>query len=83
MAAGYFLIAILGCADGSTQCTPVMTVPTRYESQQACEAATVQALTANSNFDFPSLVAECRREEPRAAAERDGTPPPAPETRRG
>jgi hypothetical protein len=60
-----------------------MTVPTRYESQQACEAATVQALTANSNFDFPSLVAQCRREEPRAAAERDRTPPPAPETRRG
>jgi len=83
MAAGYFLIAILGCADGSTQCTPVMTVPTRYESQQACEAATVQALTANSNFDFPSLVAECPREAPRAAAERARDPPPAPETRRG
>ena len=83
MAAGYFLIAILGCADGSTQCTPVMTVPTRYESQKTCEAATVSALMANSNFDFPSLVAECRREDPRAAAERDRDPPPAPATRRG
>ena len=83
MAAGYFLIAILGCADGSTHCTPVMTVPTRYESQQACEAASVSALVANSNFDFPSLLAECRREEPREAAQRDRDPPPAPETRRG
>jgi hypothetical protein len=83
MEAGYFLIAILGCADGSVHCTPVMTVPTRYESQQACEAAAVPALVANSNFDFPSLVAECRREEPRAAAERDRDRPPAPETRRG
>ena len=83
MAAGYFLIAILGCADGSTQCTPVMTVPTRYESQQACDAATVHALMANSNFDFPSLVAECRRAEPREAAQRDRDSPPAPESRRG
>lgn len=83
MAAGYFLIAILGCADGSTQCTPVMTVPTRYESQQACEAASAPALMANSNFDFPSLVAECRRENPRAAAQRELDPPPAPQARRG
>ena len=83
MAAGYFLIAILGCADGSTQCTPVMTVPTRYETQQACEAATVSALMANSNFDFPSLLAECRPENPRAAARRDRDPPPALETGRG
>ena len=83
MDAGYFIIAILGCADGSTACTPVMTVPTRYESESACTAAAPQALIDNSNFDFPSLLAECRREQPRAAAERDRNPPPAPEARRG
>ena len=69
MEAGYFIIAILGCADGSTACTPVMTVPTRYESQQACEAATVATLTANSNFDYPSLLAQCRVYNFRNAAE--------------
>ena len=81
----YFVIAILGCADGSTACTPVMTVPTRYESEKACEAATVQALTANSNFDYPSLLAQCRAAKDETSAERDGKPalPPRSETRRG
>ncbi len=83
MGPGYFIIAILGCADGSTDCTPVMTVPARYESEAACSAAAPKALLDNSNFDFPSLLAECRREQPRAAAERDRNPPPAPEARRG
>lgn len=60
MGPGYFVIAILGCADGSTACTPVMTVPTRYESAQACSAAVPDVLMRNSDFDFPSLLAECR-----------------------
>ena len=64
----YYVIAILGCADGSTQCTPVATVPTQYASQQACSAGTSQALLANSDFDFPTLVAECRASHPRATA---------------
>ena len=60
MGAGYFIIAILGCADGSTSCTPVATVPTRFESEAACSAATGSALAARTEFDFPTLVAECR-----------------------
>ena len=55
-----YVIAILGCADGSAACQPVATVETRYESQAACAAATSSALAANSDFDFPTLVAECR-----------------------
>lgn len=75
MGPGYFVIAILGCADGSADCTRVATMPTRYESVGACTAATSQALMANSDFEFPTIVAECRsvdrsiasdREEPRA-----------------
>ena len=60
MGPGYFVIAILGCADGGTACTPVATLPVSYESQAACTAATVPALEANSNFDFPTLLAQCR-----------------------
>ena len=56
----YFIIAILGCADGSAACTPVATVPTHYSSAAACSAATSEALIANSDLDFPSLSAECR-----------------------
>jgi acyl-CoA synthetase (AMP-forming)/AMP-acid ligase II len=60
MGPGYFVIAILGCADGGTACTPVATLPARYESAAQCDAATVRALEANSNFDFPTLLAQCR-----------------------
>ena len=57
----YFIIAIFGCADGSAACAPVATVPTHYSSQAACSAATGDALIANSDLDFPTLSAECRR----------------------
>jgi hypothetical protein len=80
MGPGYFIIAILGCADGSTQCTPVMTVPTRYESEAACAAATPAALMANNDFDFPSLFAECRRVDRPMASEKPQAPKP-PKTR--
>ena len=66
--ASYFIIAILGCADGSAACTPVATVPTHYASQAACSAATGDALLANSDLDFPQLSAECRRIVPGSAA---------------
>lgn len=60
MGAGYFIIAILGCADGSTDCTQVATVPTHYASEAACSAATGEALLKNSDLDFPMLLARCR-----------------------
>jgi hypothetical protein len=60
MGPGTFIIAILGCADGSAQCTPVATVPTHYASEAACSAATGEALINNSDLDFPTIVAECR-----------------------
>jgi hypothetical protein len=60
MGPGYFVIAILGCADGGSSCTPVATLQTRYETQAQCSAATPVALEANTNFDFPTLIARCR-----------------------
>ena len=60
MGPAFYIISILGCADGSQACTPVATVPTRYETASTCSAATGQALLDNSDFDFPTIVAECR-----------------------
>ena len=60
MGPGFFVIAILGCADGTAGCAPVATLPTRYESREACAAATAPALAASGDFDFPTLMAECR-----------------------
>ena len=78
MGPGYFVIAILGCADGGSACTPVATLPTRYATQSACSAATVSSLEANSNFDFPTLLARCRQESgAKAAEDMRGKPLPA------
>ena len=74
MGPGYFIIAILGCADGSQACTPVATVPTRYETASTCSAATGQALVDNSDFDFPTIVAECRAVKAPASASADEKP---------
>lgn len=74
MGPGYFIIAILGCADGSQACTPVATVPTRYESAASCSAATTGALVANSDFDFPTIVAECRAMKAPASASSSPSP---------
>ena len=60
MGPGYFVIAILGCADGGTACTPVATLQSHYASEAECSAATTSALEANSNFDFPTLLARCK-----------------------
>ena len=74
MGAGYFIIAILGCGDGSSACTPVATMPARYESEAACAAAAPDALIANSDFDFPSLLAECKSMRRPASVEQDEAP---------
>ena len=68
MGPGYFVIAILGCADGGTACTPVATLDTHYVTEAQCSAATAAALMDNSNFDYPTLVARCRQAETKAAA---------------
>jgi acyl-CoA synthetase (AMP-forming)/AMP-acid ligase II len=67
MGPGYFVIAILGCADGGSACTPVATLQTQYTTEAQCTAATAAALMENSNFDFPTLVARCSASQPKSA----------------
>jgi hypothetical protein len=69
MGPAYFVIAILGCADGGSACTPVATLDTRYETAGQCSAATGAALIEHNDFDFPTLVARCRAAKPAEAAE--------------
>jgi hypothetical protein len=75
MGPAFYVISILGCADGSAVCTPVATIPTRYESRDACVAATGPALAASDGFDFPTLLAQCR---PTRAPAADRAPIRAP-----
>jgi hypothetical protein len=55
-----YVIAILGCADGAAECTPVATLPARYESEATCYAATGGALADNVRVNFPTIVAQCQ-----------------------
>ena len=59
MGPGIFIIAILGCGDADSACTQVRTLDTRYESQAACTAATEAVLPAQSDVDYPVVVAQC------------------------
>ena len=83
MGPGYFVIAILGCADGGTGCTPVATLPRHYASADECSAAAAPALEANSNFDFPTLLARCRPSAQRASADNERERPILAVDRRG
>jgi hypothetical protein len=83
MGPGYFLIAILGCADGGASCTPVATLQTRYDTEEQCSAATAGALEAHNDFDFPTLVARCRAVARPAAAPAQHLRPIPASVRRG
>jgi hypothetical protein len=60
MSPALYVIAILGCGEGEAPCQPVQTVEARYDSREACLAATDAALARFSSLDFPIVVAECR-----------------------
>jgi hypothetical protein len=59
MGPGYFIIAIMGCSDAGLECRTVATPAAHYGSEQACLAARGEALMANTDLDFPTLLAQC------------------------
>jgi hypothetical protein len=60
----YFVMAIMGCADGSTQCAEARVVPVRYASVAQCQAAMPAMLERNSDIDYPVISAACRSNRP-------------------
>jgi hypothetical protein len=74
MGPAYFVIAILGCADGGTACTPVATLQTHYATEAECTAASGAALIENSQFDYPTLLARCRVGETKSAEAQKSNP---------
>jgi acyl-CoA synthetase (AMP-forming)/AMP-acid ligase II len=83
MGPGYFVIAILGCADGGSACTPVATLQTRYTTAAQCAAATSAVLEENSNFDFPTLLARCHAGTAATTADAQRDKPLPASARRG
>jgi acyl-CoA synthetase (AMP-forming)/AMP-acid ligase II len=83
MGPGYFIIAILGCADGGTQCTPVATAAGQYASHEQCDAAAPAVLLDSSNLDYPTLIAQCRSVRGAASAANADARLPLPLKTRG
>ncbi len=57
----YFVMAILGCADGSEDCREARLVPVRYTTMAQCRAALPEQLARNTDVPFPVIGADCRR----------------------
>ncbi|GGB26995.1 hypothetical protein GCM10011380_15750 [Sphingomonas metalli] len=57
----YFVMAILGCGDGSEQCQQARLVPQRYATMAQCRAALPDQIARNTDVPFPVIGADCRR----------------------
>ena len=60
MGPAFYIMAILGCGEADTACQQVAVEESRYESVEACNAATEGALGAHTDLAFPVVVAQCK-----------------------
>ena len=56
----FYVMAIMGCADGNVQCTEARIVPTRYQSMAQRRAALPDQLAQNTDVPYPMIGAACR-----------------------
>ena len=56
-----FAIAILGCADGGSQCATARMLPASYATAAECRAQLTRVLAEQTNLDFPTIMADCRQ----------------------
>ncbi|WP_454278490.1 hypothetical protein [Sphingomonas sp. Marseille-Q8236] len=57
----FYVMAILGCGDGSIDCTEARMVPARYETMAQCRADLANRIATNTDVPFPVIGADCRR----------------------
>ena len=67
MGPAVYILAILGCGEGETQCQPVAVAPASYHSQADCNAATEDQLMQHGDAAYPVVVAQCQRADSAAA----------------
>lgn len=63
------VMAILGCADDSSQCQTVQRVEAPFESVDACRAASPAVLEKLTDLAYPVIVANCATSPKDALAE--------------
>lgn len=66
----FYVLAIMGCGDGDATCQPARLEPTRYATAAQCRAQLPAAIARNTDLDFPSIAAACRRSGPLTIAAR-------------
>ena len=67
MGPALYVIAILGCGEGEEACRAVQIADARYESREACLAATGPTLARFARLEYPTVVAQCREQGATAA----------------
>lgn len=55
-----YVLAILGCGDGSAACQEARIEPAHYQSAAQCRAALPAALARNTDLAYPTIAANCR-----------------------
>ena len=60
----FFVLAIMGCGDGASDCAQARIEPAHYATIQQCQAAMPAALARNTDVDYPVVSAACRRNGP-------------------
>lgn len=56
----YFVMAIMGCGDGTASCVQARVEPVHYTTARQCQAGMLAALVRNSDIDAPVISAACR-----------------------
>lgn len=67
MSAFFYVVAIMGCGDGSEACVDARMLPARYATAAQCRAALPAAIAGNTDIPFPSIGADCRAQGVRMA----------------
>ena len=68
----FFVMAIMGCGDGNTQCAEARIEPTHYVTAAQCRADLPSALARNTDLSFPVIGAACRANGPQIASANTG-----------
>ena len=59
-----FVMAIMGCGDGQTQCAEARVEQVTFASMAACQAAMPDVLNRSTDLEYPEVLANCRRAQP-------------------
>ena len=62
-----YVLAILGCGDGSTACQEARVEAAHYQTAAQCRAALPAALARNTDLAYPTIAANCRASGERMA----------------